>query len=112
MSESVASQSDHLLGRLKQLQTRYPTLIRDVCSTELVVIVEFYLADVAIDATYCLLQAKVTAVHRMDRPQEMSFQIPSLLAQDQVPLAIRTLDSFLQQYTRAGTDRTAPLREQ
>ena len=112
MSESVASQSDHLLGRLKQLQTRYPTLIRDVCSTELVVIVEFYLADVAIDATYCLLQAKVTAVHRMDRPQEMSFQIPSLLAQDQIPLAIRTLDGFLQQYTRAGTDRTAQLREQ
>jgi acetylornithine/succinyldiaminopimelate/putrescine aminotransferase len=112
MSESVASQSDHLLGRLKQLQTRYPTLIRDVCSTELVVNVEFYLADVAIDATYCLLQARVTAVHRMDRPQEMSFQLPSLLAQDQIPLAIQTLDDFLQQYNLTSTNRAAQRREQ
>jgi acetylornithine/succinyldiaminopimelate/putrescine aminotransferase len=111
MSESVASQSDHLLGRLKQLQTRYPTLIRDVCASELVVTVEFYLADMAIDATYCLLEAGVTAVHRMDRPQGTSFQLPSLLEQDQIPLAIQTLDNFLRQYTLASADRAALLRE-
>jgi acetylornithine/succinyldiaminopimelate/putrescine aminotransferase len=111
MSESVASQSDHLLGRLKQLQTRYSTLIRDVCAGELVVTVEFYLADMAIDATYCLLEAGVTAVHRMDRPQGMSFQVPSLLEQDQIPLAIQTLDDFLRQYTLASADRAALLRE-
>lgn len=112
MSESLASQSDHLLGRLKQLQTRYPTLIRDVCASELVVTVEFYLADVAIDAAYCLLEAGVTAVHRLDRPQGMSLQVPSLLEQDQIPLAIQTLDSFLQQCTCASADRAAALREQ
>jgi acetylornithine/succinyldiaminopimelate/putrescine aminotransferase len=111
MSESVASQSDHLLGRLKQLQTRYPTLILEVCARELVVTVEFYLADMAIDATYCLLEAGVTAVHRMDRPQGMSFQVPSLLEQDQIPLAIQTLDNFLHQYTLASVDRAALLRE-
>lgn len=110
MSESVAPQSDHLLGRLKQLQTRYPTLIREVCAGELVVTVEFYLADMAIDATYCLLEAGVTAVHRMDRPQGMSFQVPSLLEQDQIPLAIQTLDNFLHQYT-LSVDRAALLRE-
>ena len=111
ISESVASQSDHLLGRLKQLQTRYSTLIRDVCASELVVTVEFYLADMAIDATYCLLEVGVTAVHRMDRPHSMSFQLPSLLEQDQIPLAIQTLDQFLQQYTCTSADRTAPLKE-
>jgi acetylornithine/succinyldiaminopimelate/putrescine aminotransferase len=109
--ESVESQSDHLLGRLKQLQTRYSILIRDVCASELVVTVEFYLADMAIDATYCLLEVGVTAVHRMDRPHSMSFQLPSLLEQDQIPLAIQTLDQFLQQYTCASADRTAPLKE-
>jgi len=112
MSESVASQSDHLLGRLKQLQTRYPSFIRDVCASELVITVEFYLADLAIDATYSLLEAGVTAVHRMDRPQGMSFQVPSLLEQDQIPLAIQTLDNFLQQHTCANADRAALVREQ
>ena len=97
MSDEIAPQSDYLLGRLKQLQTRYPALIRDVCPSELVMTVEFYLADMAIDATYCLLEAGITAVHRMDRPHGVSFQIPSLVAQDQIPLAIRTLDAFLQQ---------------
>jgi acetylornithine/succinyldiaminopimelate/putrescine aminotransferase len=111
VSESVASQGDHLLGRLKQLQTRYPALIRDVCASELVVTVEFYLADVAIDAAFCLLEAGVTAVHRMDRPHGMSFQVPSLLEQDQIPLAIRTLDAFLQQYTRAGAGHAGLLGE-
>jgi hypothetical protein len=96
MSQDIASHTDHLLGRLKQLQTRYPALIRDVCSGELVVTVEFYLADVAIDATHYLLEAGVTAVHRMDRPQATSFQLPSLVAQDQIPFAVRTLDAFLQ----------------
>jgi hypothetical protein len=112
MSDDLASQSDHLLGRLKQLQTRYPTLIRDVFASELTVTTEFYLADVAIDATHCLLEAGITAVHRMHAPRVMSFQLPSLLAQNQILLAVQTLDTFLQQYALAGAKRTAALNSE
>ncbi len=108
MPDEIAPQSDYLLGRLKQLQTRYPALIRDVCPTELVMTVEFYLADMAIDATYCMLEAGITAVHRMDRPHEVSFQMPSLVAQDQIPLAVRTLDAFLQRRILARQSSFTP----
>ncbi len=95
MSEHLMLQSDHLLGRLKQLQTRYPTLVRDVCTRELVVTVEFYLADVAIDAAYGLLEAGITAVHRLDNPKIVSLQLPSLIDQGQMSLAVSVLDRFL-----------------
>ncbi len=106
MSEQIALQSDHLLGRLKQLQTRYPALIRDVRVNGLLAELEFYLPGLAIDTTACLLEARVTAAHQMDHPQIVSFQFPSLLAQDQIPLAIKTLDAFLQQRA-SGADRSA-----
>jgi hypothetical protein len=111
MSDDLASQSDRLLGRLKQLQTRHSTLIRDVCAGELTVTVEFYLADVAIDATHCLLEAGITAVHRMHSPCVTSFQLPSLLAQNQIPLAVQTLDAFLQRHT-LGAKRPVSLRSE
>ncbi|MGQ9599419.1 MAG: hypothetical protein ACUVWZ_08370 [Anaerolineae bacterium] len=104
MSNDIAVQADHLLGRLKQLQIRYPRLLRDVRASPLSMDIEFFLADLAIDATHSLLEAGITAVHRMDRPQLMSIQLPSLLAQGQVPLVIQVLDRFLRQYTRVSSD--------
>ncbi len=103
--DSIAPENDLLLGRLKQLQTRYPTLIRDAFGNDLVMTVEFYLADVAIDATYSLLREGITAVHQMNCPQRLMLQLPSLIGQDQIPLAIQTLDAFLRQCTAAGMDR-------
>lgn len=92
-----ALELDELLGRLKQLQTRYPSLIRDVRAGPLYVDVEFYLVDVAIDATHALLERGITAVHRMHLPCVMSLQLPSLSVQEQMGLLLRTLDSFLRQ---------------
>lgn len=96
---SQAVEADFLFGRLKQLQMRYPRLIGDVRHGNLVVDVEFYLEDVAIDATHCLLDAGITAVHRMDSPKVMSLQLPSLLDQQQGPLVINLLDRFLRRKT-------------
>ena len=101
-------QADRLLGRLKQLQIRYPTLLRDVRAGPLSMDVEFFLADLAIDATHSLLEAGITAVHRMDRPQLMSIQLPSLLAQQQIPLVIQVLDRFLRQHARARGEPSLP----
>lgn len=108
MPKDMAVEADHLLGRLKQLQIRYPTLIRDVRAGQLCMDVEFFLADLAIDATHSLLDAGITAVHRMDRPQLMSVQLPSLLAQDQVLLVPQVLDRFLRQYALARGDSSFP----
>ena len=112
MSDDFASQGDHLLGRLKQLQTRYPTLIHDVFTDGLIVTVEFYLADMAIDATHCLLEVGITAVHRMHYPRVMNLQLPSLLAQNQIPLTVQTLDAFLQQHVLTSANRTAALNSE
>ncbi|MGC8872828.1 MAG: hypothetical protein ACP5SI_00065 [Chloroflexia bacterium] len=90
---------DELLGRLKQLQTRYPSLIRDVRAGPLHVDVEFYLVDLAIDATHCLLEQGITAVHRMDFPRLLSLQLPSLALQQQMGLLLATLDGFLRRQT-------------
>lgn len=108
MPEDMAVEADHLLGRLKQLQIRYPTLIRDVHAGQLCMDVEFFLADLAIDATHSLLEAGITAVHRMDRPQLMSVQLPSLLAQQQIPLVVQVLDRFLRQHARARSEPSLP----
>lgn len=106
---SQAVETDLLFGRLKQLQTRYPRLIGDVRHGNLVVDVEFYLEDVAIDATHCLLDAGITAVHRMDNPKVMSLQLPSLIDQQQERLVIDLLDRFLREGTR-GSVRVKPVR--
>ncbi len=112
MSDDIAPENDRLLGRLKQLQTRYPALIREVSSENLVMTVEFYLADVAIDATYCLLKAGVTAVHRLDCPRNMSLQVPSLVVQHQVSLVVQILDVFLRRLTLAKLNgASVPSRE-
>lgn len=86
---------EFLYGRLKQLQVRYPGFISDVRHGDLVVDVEFYLEDAAIDATHCVLDAGVTAVHRLAQPKVMSLQLPSLLDQEQSSLVIEVLDRFL-----------------
>ena len=96
---SWESKSDLVLGRLKQLQTRYPRLISDVRVDELVVDVELFLEDLAIDATYTLLNAGISAVHRMNRPKTLSLQLPSLLDQHQEQTAIEHLDHFLRTWT-------------
>jgi|GEM_PF-3051535 4-aminobutyrate aminotransferase-like enzyme len=91
---------DELLGRLRQLQTRYPALIRDIRVAPLHIDIEFYLVDLAIDAAHCLLEQGITAVHRMQLPQVISLQLPSLFAQRQTALLFRVLDRFLRQRTR------------
>jgi hypothetical protein len=96
---SQTAEADFLLGRLKQLQTRYPRLIGDVRRGNLVVDVEFYLEDVAIDATHTLLDAGITAIHRMNSPKIMSLQLPSLIDQQQEPLVIDLLNRFLGERT-------------
>lgn len=99
---SQTAEADFLFGRLKQLQTRYPRLISDVRHGNLVVDVEFYLEDVAIDATHDLLDAGITAVHRMNSPRIMSLQLPSLIGQQQELLVIDLLDRFLRERTSGG----------
>ena len=94
MTDDLASQRDLLLGRLKQLQTRYPALLRDVYASELIVTIEFYLVDVAIVATQFLLESGITAVHRLDLPLRVCVQMPSLFAQSQCLLVPRVLDYF------------------
>lgn len=96
---SQTAEADFLFGRLKQLQMRYPRFIGDVRHGNLVVDVEFYLEDVAIDATHDLLDAGITAVHRMDSLKVMSLQLPSLIDQQQELLAIDLLDRFLRERT-------------
>lgn len=98
MSDDLASQREHLLGRLKQLQTRYPALLRDVYASELIVTVEFYMADLAIGAAQFLLESGITAVHRLDHPLRVCVQMLSLLAQSQVSLVTPVLDTFLRQH--------------
>jgi len=98
---------DFVFGRLKQLQTRYPRLISDVRRGELVVDAKFYLEDVAIDATHVLLDAGITAVHRMNNPKVMSLQLPSLIGQQQELLVIDLLDRFLRERT-SGSIRAEP----
>lgn len=108
---SRTSESDFVLGRLKQLQTRYPRLISDVRLGELVVDVELFLEDLAIDATHALLDAGITAVHRMNCPKILSLQLPSLVEQHQEQLAIDHLDRFLRMWTR-GCTSTGPLESE
>ena len=95
--------SDLFLGRLKQLQTRYPRLIRDVRQGNLVADVEFFLEDLAIDGTYSLLDAGISVVHCMDRPRILSLQVPSLLDQRQEQSAIDYLDRCLRDWTRRAS---------
>jgi hypothetical protein len=108
---SRASESDFVLGRLKQLQTRYPRLISDVRLGELVVDVELFLEDLAIDATHALLDAGITAVHRMSCPRILSLQLPSLVDQHQEQLAIDHLDRFLRKWTHGATSMGPPESE-
>jgi hypothetical protein len=108
---SRTSESDFVLGRLKQLQTRYPRLISDVRLGELVVDVELFLEDLAIDATHALLDAGITAVHRMSAPRILSLQLPSLFEQHQEQLAIEHLDRFLRQWTRGAMSTGPPASE-
>jgi 4-aminobutyrate aminotransferase-like enzyme len=100
MPEETISQTieaDFLFGRLKQLQTRYPYLINDVRWDELMVDVEFYLEDIAIDVPDRLLGAGVAAVHRMDNPRVVRLPLPSLIGQQQERLVIDLLDRFLKE---------------
>jgi len=108
---SQAPEAEFLFGRLKQLQMRYPHFISDVRHGDLVVDVEFYLEDTAIDATHSLLDAGITAVHRLHQPKVMSLQLPSLLDQRQGPMVIDILDRFLQE-RRSGSVRARSSRRE
>jgi len=92
--------TDYLLGRLKQLQIRFPRFISDVRRGELVMDVEFYLEDVAIDAAQTLLDHGVTAVHRMDRPKVVCLQLPSVFEQHQDTTVVELLYQFLHEKTK------------
>jgi len=104
-------ESDRILGRLKQLQSRYSQFIANVARRGLVVDVEFYLEDLSMEATHAVLTAGITAVHRLDAPRVMSLQLPSLLAQNQGQQVVDVLDAFLRQMpdrcrsTPAGEER-------
>jgi hypothetical protein len=93
---SRARDEDYLLGRLKQLQTRRPHVIRGITRSQLVLDVEFYREDTAIDATHQLLDHGITAVHRMNAPRVLSLQLPSLLDQRQGAAVVELLDAFLE----------------
>lgn len=93
------TQSDDQLNRfieeVTRLQTRFPTLVRSFNVSELYVDVVFYIEDLAIQGSQALLDAGVTAVHRLDHPKVISFQIPSLKVQQQYKVAVKTLAHFL-----------------
>ncbi len=84
-----------LLGALTQLLVRYPTLVRDIEHTDLTVDIVFYIEDPAIDCSHLLLDAGITAIHRLDRPRVVSLQLPSILTQDQVQHVVQTIGMFL-----------------
>ncbi len=88
-------EADYLLGRMKQLQMSFPGFVSDVRRGELVLDIEFYLEDIAIDASHALLDDGITAVHRMDRPRVISLQLPSLIEQGQEALVVDVLHCFL-----------------
>ncbi len=100
---SPTPETDLVLGRLKQLQTRYPRLIRDVQLGKLVVDIELFLEDLALEATHALLDAGISAVHRMSRPRVVSLQLPSLVDQHQEQLAIDRFNQLLHNWTRMTT---------
>ena len=83
------------LDELLRLEARYPTLVRRLQYTELFVDIEFYLEEMAMECAQAFLDAEITCIHRMDRPNIASIQLPSLIVQNLADKAIRVLDSFL-----------------
>ena len=88
-------QLNRFIEEVTRLQTRYPTLVRAFGVTDLYVDVVFYIEDLAIQGSQALLDAGITAVHRLDQPRVISFQIPSLEVQQQYRVALKTLENFL-----------------
>lgn len=93
------SVSEWLWEALAHLQTRYPSLIRHVEGGDLTVDVIFYIEDMAMECVQALLDAGITAIHRLDRPRVISLQIPSLEVQDKAEEAVKVIDAYLQAST-------------
>ncbi len=91
--------SDWLWETLTQLQTRYPTIIRQVEGTDLSVDIVFYIEDLAMECVQALLDAGITAIHRLDRPRVISLQIPSLEVQDKAEEAVKVIEAYLKATT-------------
>lgn len=87
--------ADAFLGRLKQLQTRYPHLLAGVHRRGLLIELAFFVEEAAIDASYYLLDRGITAIHRLDAPKYCVLQWPSLAAQGQPAQALAALDAYL-----------------
>lgn len=96
---------DWLIGALTRLQARYPAFIRRLTRSELTIDVGFYVEDLAIECAQNLLDAGITAVHRLDNPRTISLQIPSLLAQSQIQQVPMLLERFFYQRASQGPAR-------
>jgi hypothetical protein len=82
-------------------------LIRHLSYTHFVVDITFYVEELAMECAQSLLEAGITAVHRLDQPRVVSLQLPSLLAQHKSEEALKVLETFLDARAPGGF-RTQP----
>ncbi|MGQ9584872.1 MAG: hypothetical protein ACUVXG_05675 [Anaerolineae bacterium] len=108
--ENISEESDRFVGSLTRLLVRYPAVIRHLRSDELTAELIFYVEELAMECAQLLLDAGITAVHRLDRPRVVSLQIPSLLAQHQTDKAVDILDAFLRAHATGTAARWSPDR--
>ncbi len=92
---NTAQEQAMLTDGFLRLQGRFPSLIRRLSSTPLVMDIHFYHEEIAMECAQTFLDAGITALHRLDHPLVVSLQLPSLIAQSQTVKAIEILETFL-----------------
>lgn len=86
---------EYLFSALHHLSARYPHLVKRISNIHLVIEIEFFHEETALECAQSLLDHGISAVHRLDRPKCVSLQRPSIDNQNQYHLLVETLEAYL-----------------
>ena len=91
--------SADLIEALVRFEVKYPGLIRRLRENELMIDIDLYLEELAMECAQALLDSGITAIHRLDQPCTISIQLPSLFIQNKTHQAIQVLEEFLKAHS-------------
>jgi hypothetical protein len=92
---ALSREAEQLFGSFSRLLARYPSVIRSLHHTDLTIDLELYNEEAALECARALLDAGISALHRLDQPRLVSLQMPSLIAQQQGQVAGEALEGYL-----------------
>lgn len=95
LSERAAELGEYFLGRLRELQARYPQVIREVRGLGLLLGLEFHHEDVAGLVIAGMARRRVVVAYYLSNPRVFRFEPPLIIRREEVDTALTAFEESL-----------------